>query len=153
VIALADYWTAQLARVKHIAERDAIEARWKAATADVDKLARTGKPDDVYAKNNEFWRTLQQTAIHVAVADEAPSSADLAIDALKTSLSHLPQTLGAAASKGAEFVADVAHAAGEVANEAGKGLLSGLSTPLVVGAGLLGLYLITRRHGHASEEA
>src|SRR5206468_143691 len=74
VIALADYWTAQLARVKRVAERDAIESRWKMATADVDKLARTGKPDNQYAKNNEFWRTLQQTAIHVAVADEAPSS-------------------------------------------------------------------------------
>ena len=148
VIALADYWSSQLAHVKRVMERDAIEARWKAATGEVDKLARTGKPEDVYAKNNEFWRTLQQTAIHVAVADEAPSSTDLAIDALKTSVTHLPQNVGAAASKGADLVADLAHAAGRVANEAGKGLLAGARTPLLVGAGLLGLYFITRGRHH-----
>ena len=154
VIALADYWTAQLARVKHIAERDAIEARWKAATADVDKLARGAAAQAVYAKNNEFWRTLQQTAIHVAVADEAPSKADLAIDSLKASLAHLPQTIGAAASKGADFVADIAHAGGKVLNEAGKGLLAGLGKPLLYGAvGALGVYLLTRGRGHANTEA
>jgi hypothetical protein len=154
VIALADYWTAQLARVKHVAERDAIEGRWRAATADVDKLARSGKPDDRYAKNNEFWRTLQQTAIHVAVADEAPSKADLAIESLETSLAHLPQTLGAAASKGADFVADVAHAAGKVVNEAGHGLLAGISKPLLYGAvGAIGLYFLTRGRRHETAEA
>lgn len=154
VIALADYWTAQLARVKHIAERDAIEARWKIATADVDKLARPGKPDDRYAKNNEFWRSLQQTAIHVAIADEAPSKTDLAIASLEASLAHLPNTIGAAAEKGADFIADVAHAAGHVVNEAGKGLLAGLGKPVIYGAaGLLGLYLLTRGHGHESAAA
>lgn len=154
VIALAGYWTAQLARVKHIAERDAIEVRWKTATADVDKLARSGKPSATYAKNNEFWRTLQQTAIHVAVADEAPSKADMALASLETSLAHLPQTVGAAASKGADFVADVAHAAGKVVNEASKGLLAGVGKPVLYGAaGLLGLYLLTRGHRHETTEA
>lgn len=154
VIALADYWTAQLVRVKHVAERDAIEARWRLATADVDKFARAGKPGDAYAKNNEFWRTLQQTAIHVAVADEAPSKADLAIASLETSLAHLPQTVGAAASKGADFVADVAHAAGKVVNEASKGLLAGLGKPFLYGAaGIVGLYFLTRGRHHETSEA
>ena len=31
-------------------------ATWHAAIVDVDQLAKPGKPDDVYAKNNEFWR-------------------------------------------------------------------------------------------------
>lgn len=154
VIALADYWSTQLGRVKHIMGSDAIEARWKSAMADVDKLARHGKPDDLYAKNNEFWRALQQTAMQVAVADEAPSKTDLALDALKSSLAHLPDTIGAAAGKGAEFVADLAHAAGHVASEAGKGLLAGLGKPLAIGAaGLLGLYFLTRGRGHESAAA
>ncbi|MBV8757171.1 MAG: hypothetical protein JO257_07855 [Deltaproteobacteria bacterium] len=154
VIALAEYWTTQLGRVKHIAERDAIDARWKAAVADVDKIARASKPDDAYAKNNEFWRVLQQTAVHVAVADEAPSKADLAIASLETSLAHLPQTIGAAAEKSADFVADVAHAAGKVVNEAGKGLLAGVGKPFLYGAiGAVGLYFLTRGRRHESAES
>jgi hypothetical protein len=151
VIALADYWTKQLANVKHVMGTDGVTQRWQAATADVDKLARPGKPDDVYPKNNEFFRTLSETAIQVAVADEAPSKWDIAKDSIKDSITHLPENLGAAASKGADVLADVAHGAGKVINEAGKGLFSGLGTPVLVGGGLLALYLITRGRHH--EEA
>ena len=35
--------------------------------ADVDKLAKTGKPEDGYARNNEFWRTMWHVALQVAV--------------------------------------------------------------------------------------
>ena len=44
-----------------------------------------------------------------------------------------------------------AHAVGKVANDAGKGLFAGFGTPLLIGAGLIGLFLITRSRDH--EEA
>ncbi len=152
VIALADYWTRQLSDVKDIMGTDAVTKTWRAAMADVDQLARRGDPNAVYTKNNAFWRALSQTAIHVAVADEAPSKWDLAKDAIKDSIVHLPDTISTVASKGVEVIADTAHAAGKVVNEAGKGLLSGAGTPLLIGAGVLGALLLfrgSRKHEEA----
>ena len=122
VIALADYWTAQLADVK----TDHGHRRRHRDVACGDRGRRPARahgadPNAVYAKNNAFWRALSTTAIHVAVADEAPTKWDLAKDAIKDSVTHLPDTLSTVASKSAEALADTAHAAGKVVNEAGKG--------------------------------
>ena len=83
--------------------------------------AHGADPNAVYAKNNAFWRALSTTAIHVAVADEAPTKWDLAKDAIKDSVTHLPDTFSTVASKTADALADTAHAAGHVINEAGQG--------------------------------
>jgi len=148
VVALADYWSKQFADVKQVfGHADAMQ-RWKRALADVDQLARKADPNAVYPKNNAFWRDLKQTAVHIAVADEAPSKGDVALDAIKTSVKNLPDNIatGAKAVVGAlsEAAGDIAHGVGKVANEAGKGLFSGFGGPLLVGAGLLGLFLISR---------
>ena len=152
VVALADYWTSQLADVKSVMGTDGVTATWRAAAADVDQLARRVDPNAVYTKNNAFWRALSTTAIHVAVADEAPSKWDLAKDAIKDSIKHLPDTISTVASKGAGAIADTAHAAGKVVNEVGKGLFSGVGTPLLIGAGVLGAVLLFRG-GRRHEEA
>ena len=148
VIALATYWTKQLDAAKHVMGRDSTEAAWKVVLADIDKLAKPGKPDDVYAKNNEFWRELANVSIHVAVANEAPTNWDLAVASVKDSVTHLPENLSIAANKATDFVAEAAHAVGKVANEAGKGLFAGFGTPLLIGGGLIGLYLISRSRHH-----
>ena len=70
---------------------------------------------------------------------------------MKDSVTHLPENLGHAASKTAEFVEEATHAVGKIAGEAGKGLFSGLGAPLLIGAGLLGVFLISRGSKH--EEA
>lgn len=151
VIALADYWTKQLGDVKDIMGTDYVTKVWRAATADVDQVARrAADPSAVYAKNNAFWRALSTTAIHVAVADEAPSKWDLAKEAIKDSVVHLPDTLSTVASKGVEALADTAQAAGKVVNAAGKGLFSGAGTPILIGAGVIGAVLLFR--GRASKE-
>lgn len=144
VIALADYWSKQLASVKKVFGAAGVEERWRAAMADVDAVARKGDPNAIYPKNNAFWRALQQTAIHVAVADEAPSKSDLAIEAVKDSIKSLPENIKAGANAVSNAVADVAHGAGRIANEAGKGLFAGFGTPLLVGGALVGLFLISR---------
>lgn len=147
VIALADYWSKQLASVKHVMGHDSVVKAWQAALVDVDS-ARKADPNAVYPKNNEFWRVLSTTAIQVAVADEAPTKWDIAKDAIADSITHLPENLEHAASKTVDVVASAAHAVGKVANEAGKGLFAGFGGPLLVGAGLLGLFLISRHSEH-----
>ncbi|MBV8758630.1 MAG: hypothetical protein JO257_15190 [Deltaproteobacteria bacterium] len=145
VIALADYWSKQLARATHVMGHAGVAKTWQAATHDVDTIARKSAPSAVYAKNNAFWRALSSTSIQVAVADEAPSGWDHAKEALKDSVAHLPETIKHAAGGGVDFVASAAHAVGEVAHEAGKGLFQGFGTPLLVGAGLLGLFFVARK--------
>lgn len=148
VVELADYWTRQLGAVKRVMGHDGVAREWQAARADVDHLARSGDPNAVYPKNNAFWRALQKAAIHVAVADEAPTATDLAIEALKQSVTNLPDNLKAGAkaigSGAAQVASDLAHGVGKVANEAGKGLFKGFGTPLLVGAGVVGALLIAR---------
>jgi hypothetical protein len=139
VLQLASYWGTQLGAAKRIMGTDTITAKWHAAMSDVDQLAKPGKAGDVYAKNNEFWRTLGDVAIHVAVAVEAPSTWGLVVDSVKDSVSHLPETLGHAAGT-------TVHAAESV----GEGLLGLLKKPLYLGAGLVGLYLLTR-NGHRED--
>jgi hypothetical protein len=151
VLEVSAYWSGQLANAREVTGYKTAVDKWNAALADVDKLAKTGKPDDVYAKNNEFWRTLNDVSIQIAIGDEAPTKWDLAKESVKDSVTHLPATLEDAASKGIDLVASAAHAVGKVANEAGKGLFQGFGTPLLIGAGLLGLFLITRSSDH--EEA
>lgn len=148
VLQLATYWTHALANTRHLMGYDGVAAKWRVALADVNRLAKTGKPDDVYPMNNELWRAALRVAIQVAVTDEAPSKWSMIVDSVTESISHLPQTLGHAASKGAEVVAETANAAGHVVAEAGKGLFGGIKTPVLVGAGLLGLYLLHRHHQH-----
>lgn len=148
VVLLADYWTRQLAEVKDVFGAAGVRQRWQAATVDVDTLARTADPNAIYPKNNAFWRALQPTAIHVAVADEAPSKTDMMLDAIRTSLTELPNNLKAGAkaiADGASNLAgNIAHGVGSVAHEAGKGLFSGFGTPMLIGAGLVGLYFLSR---------
>jgi hypothetical protein len=144
VLQLATYWTTQLAKAKQVMGYKTALDKWHAAIADVDHLAKGAKPDAAYAKNNEFWRTSFDVAVQVAIGDESPSKWDLVVDSVKESVTHLPETVEHAVSKGADLVASAAHAVGHIANEAGKGLFAGFGTPLLIGGGLLGIYLISR---------
>jgi hypothetical protein len=151
VLQLATYWSSELAKVKHTMGHDGVVTRWTPVLADVDKLAKPGKADAVYAKNNEFWRELQEVAVQIAVSDEAPSRWQMVVGAVTDSITHLPRTIENVASKGAELIAGAANAVGRVANEAGKGMFAGFGTPLLIGAGLLGVFLISRARNHGED--
>ncbi len=157
VVLLANYWNKQFGGIKEVFGHEGVATRWKAALVDVDAIARKGDPNALYPKNNGFWRALLSTAIHVAVADEAPSKSDMMLDSIKDSITHLPENIKAGAAAVASGVADIAggaaNAIGKVANEAGKGLFSGFGTPLLIGAGLVGLFLISRSGNHESPES
>lgn len=148
VLQIATYWSDQLAKAKQVMGYVAAVAKWKTVIADVDKLAKPGKPGDVYAKNNEFWRLSFDVAVQISIGDESPSKWDLVVESVKDSLTHLPKNVEAGLSKGVEIVEHAAHAVGEIVGEAGKGLLRGVGTPVLVGAGLLGLFLLTRGKKH-----
>lgn len=157
VVQLADYWSKQLHAVKKVIGHAEAVRRWKSALVDVDQLARQGDPNALYPKNNGFWRDLSHVARQVSAADEAPSAWDIYIESFKDAVKNLPENIAAGASHVATSVAtvagDVAHGVGKVANEAGKGLFSGFGTPLLIGGGLLGLFLISRsRSAKQSEE-
>ena len=150
VVVLADYWSDQLDRVKRVFGAAGVEERWATARADVDALARTGAPTATYPNNNRFWRLLQQAAVHVAVADEAPSKADLMLDALRDSLIALPNRIVSGVQAAGAAVADVAsgaaRAAGGAAGSFGRAMLGPLGIPVLVGGGaLVALYLVTRK--------
>ncbi len=141
VTTLADYWSLQLAKVKTISGSRTIAARWQTARALVDQVARSGTPDARYPHNTDFWATLQAVAVHVAVADEAPTQWDLAIEALHDSALQLPNTIAHAATTVASGVSSGVSA---VTSKIGAGLFSVIKTPLLVGGGVLGLYLLAR---------
>ena len=148
VVQLADYWSKQLASVKRVIGHDEAKRRWAAALVGVDQIARKGDPAAVYPKNNGFWRDLSYVARQVSAADEAPSKWDIYTESFKDAVKNLPENIAAGAARVADSVAgvagDVAHGVGKVANEAGRGLFSGFGTPLLIGGGLLGLFLISR---------
>jgi hypothetical protein len=157
VVQLADYWSHELERfeakvhdgtVSNSMGLDGQRTRWTAIMADVDHLARSGQPDDVYPKNHELWREALGLATNLAVWNEVPSPYELAIASAKQATVDLPDRLAAAAGT-------VAHAIGDIAHEAGAGLLSSLGKPMLVGGGvLLGLYLLLRPdrdHGREHE--
>jgi hypothetical protein len=151
VLQLATYWTDQLSKAKQVMGYAGVAARWKTAVDDVDQLAKPGKPDDVYSKNNELWRRSLEVAIQIAIADEAPSTWDMVVDSVKDSVTHLPQNLESGLEKGADAIASAGHKVGQVVGEVGKGLVSAVGAPVLVGAGLLGLYLVTRNRRKEEE--
>ena len=153
VVALTSYWSKQLDGVKKIMGHDGVVTRWNATLAEVQQHAIGKDPRGVYPKNNGFWRALKNTAIHVAVADEAPSKWDMAVDSLKTSVKNLPDNLAkgaeVVASKVASVAGDVAEGAGKIVNQGAKGLFSGIGTPILVAGGLVGAFLLLRRRDNS----
>jgi hypothetical protein len=149
VVTMADWWTKQLAGIRQVAGHKEVKQRWDTALADVAALARSGDPAAVYSKNNSFWRALDAVVIQVAAVAELPSDWDRFVDAVGHSIANLPENLGKAAEALAGGVGSAASAVGKgvgrVAGAAGQGFLSGFKTPLIVGGGLLGAYLLFRK--------
>lgn len=155
VIALADYWTKQINKIRKVIGHDDVVSRWKIALVDVNQLARKGDPSAVYAKNNGFWRALAMTARQISVADEAPTTWDIVFESFKHSVEHLPENIVAGAKAIASGTADVAgsiaEGAGRVVNQAAKGVFGGFGVPFLVGGGVLALFLISRAKSSKAE--
>jgi hypothetical protein len=144
VLRLAAYWGRAIVQLKVKVMVGAFpmpggfegeQARWQAANADVDTYANSGKPDDVYPKNHEFWRAIRSFSIALGALGEAPSPYEL-VDTPKPEPSDLPSRI-------ADIAGTVANAISNIAHDAGAGLASGLGKPLLIGGGVvLGLILL-----------
>jgi len=147
-IALADYWekvfrapaTFGPAEVTLAPKRADADVLWTRAHAEVDGV-RGADPKAPYANRNHLWRAVDAVATYLAVAETAPSQADLELGALKVGIADLPENIGRGVSAVAEAIG---HVASEIASGAGKGFFAGFRGPLLVGAGLAGLYFLTR---------
>jgi hypothetical protein len=159
VEALMLFWSRQLAKVKSIIGTRAAVERWSIVVKEVQEIVKGGKPADVYPKNNQFWRELNAITTHISVAEQAPSVEQRVVDSIEHGFNELPNTLSSAARAAAGGVVDGASAiAGGVGSVAGGllgGLFSALKVPLmVVGGGLAGIFLLSRRSaGPTSEKA
>jgi hypothetical protein len=151
VLQLATYWSDQLAKAKQVMGYAGVVEKCKPVVDEVDQIAKPGKPDDVYPKNNEFWRRSFDVAVQVALGDESPSTWEMVVDSFKDSATYLPENIEAGLEKGADAMAKAGHKVGEIVGDIGKGLLDELGMPVLVVAGLVGLYLVTRGGGKDEE--
>ncbi|MFT3693961.1 MAG: hypothetical protein QM831_12530 [Kofleriaceae bacterium] len=144
VLQLASYWQQQLDLAPRVFGTDSVVATWQRAMVDV-QVAKALSADAVYAKNNEFWRVLGQTEVHIAAAKEAPTSWDLAKASLAFGVTNLPHTLGSVAGKAEDALSSVAHGTAEVVADVGSAIVKSFKTPLVIGAGVVGLWFLLRK--------
>jgi hypothetical protein len=166
IIQLAAYWDTAWTQRESAAKPGALPApldsvrdtagertRWRETMADVDRLAKTGRPGDLYPRNFEFWRAARSLAAALDRSGAPPVPSRLVLDSPEASSRSLGERLLEAAKALPGQIADaagsVAHAVGNFAHDAGAGAFSGLGKPLLVGGGvLLGLYLLLRNCDH-----
>ncbi|MEP6990415.1 MAG: hypothetical protein ABJA80_05740 [bacterium] len=137
VLALTKYWTAQLASVPKVFGHEAVEKKWKETADTVAATATKADPNAVYPHNNAFWRVLGTTTTHIATADEAPGKAGMFLDSVVHSIEALPGRV-------ADVVGDGARVVAKVGGAAAAGFLGAFKTPLLIGGGLLAVYLLAR---------
>jgi hypothetical protein len=159
VMKLAAFWTKALAeeKAKHANGYDTVRARWSAVERDIDQHARGGDPDAVYPKNHALWRAISSVAIHVAAslayglsaADQWRASVG---EDVKVVTAQAKAIASAIASGLRDIAADAAHGAGKVLNEGARGLLGGVTTPLLIGGGVVAAIWFLRGRGESDHE-
>lgn len=130
------------------------KAKWDAEQNKIDRLLFAANDAETFPENERFW--LEWTYNHtgwLAAMRGQPSRWDLVVDALKHTVTSLPEALvdGAsdAASAAATTAATAAFRAGQVAAAPARGLFGGLfgslATPLLIGAIVVGGIVIIPR--------
>jgi len=132
-IALATYWSNALAN--GTAYEGAVK-RWEVIAANVERDAKPGKPDDIYAHNGELFRELPIVSTQISEGDRIPDVWDAAFEAIKDTVDTGVKKLG-----------DAARGVGKASSEVGKSVLAGFGTPLLIGAALIRLFRISRARG------
>jgi len=129
-----------------IAER----ARWQAAIAEVEDTAKSGNANDVYPKNDGFWRASRSLAAALDRYHQRPPRSQITLDVPDESLpERVVDFLTGLGGHIADAAGTVAHAINDLGREAGKGFFDGLGMPLALGAGgLVALWLLLRHRDH-----
>jgi hypothetical protein len=109
-----------------------VQERWQAVSGDVELHAKAGKPQDTYPHNEDLWRAARALAAILAALAAPPKPYDV-----------VPRS---EVSRVGEAAEQVAHAIGNIAQEARARLKSAVTKPVIIGGGvLLGLYLLLRQ--------
>lgn len=130
------------------------KAKWDAQQTKIDRLLFAAFDDETFPENELFWLdwTYSHTGWLSAMRDQ-PSRWDLVVDALKHTVTSLPEALADRASGAAEAAASAAATvglrAGEIAAAPARGIARGLfgslATPLLIGAIVVGGIVIIPR--------
>ncbi len=121
VLLLATRWSVELAKIKGNDASDRSERqRWRAALAEVERLADEHKPNEVYPANAAFWDASNRLAIYLESLKLRPGRWQLAGEAVAEAVQDLPTAL--------------AHAGTATAGAVGRFL----SDPIKLGAVVLG---------------
>jgi hypothetical protein len=162
VVQLASYWSRALVRlqvqvmtggVASPPDFEALQLEWQSVTADVDRLAARGKPGRVYVRNHDLWRAMRALATAFGDVDEPPAAYELVEPSAPTRTPASSPNAAAAppakptdlSSRLADAADTVAKAIGNIAHDAGAGLVSKLGKPLLIGGAVAaGLILLLR---------
>ena len=136
VMQLAARWTQELTR-SLVAYPHAGDYRttWRAALGRIERQTAGKPPGEPYGENEWFWQeATQELAIWLASRSAVPTKMELAVESVAEAVMEVPATLG--------------HAAKAAGHGAGN-LLSGITRPLLIGAGVVGgavlLVVLARR--------
>lgn len=165
-VRLAAYWTRALVQlqvkvmtgaVASPNEFEDLQLEWQAATADVDRLATQGRPDETYHSNLALWRAMRTLSTALGALENSPAPYELVAAAkpstpipnqpLTPAPSHPPSSAKATdlSSRLNEAAETVARAIGNIAHEARVGLVKTVGRPLLYGgAAVIGLILLLR---------
>lgn len=162
VIELAAYWSRALVELQVKVMTGAVasppsfeelQLEWQAVTADVDWLATKGRPDRVYVRNHDLWRAMRALAAAFGEIDDPPADYELVEPSAPTRApASAPSAAAAPSAKATDLssrLADaadtVAKAIGNIAHDAGAGLVAKVGKPLLIGGALAaGLILLLR---------
>jgi hypothetical protein len=165
-VTLAAEWNGRLAliRAKGGAALDSAAKEWNAKQAELLGRIKGAPPDQVYVDNRRLWSALSSLAAAMddadprviaramsSVFDEAENIVSDAVDSIAGGAGKAVDAIGGAASGAlhgiGDVLGDVAGGIGSVAGKAAGGFFSGFAGPaIVIGGGVLGLYLLTRNH-------
>lgn len=154
---LATLWTNALADNEGLGDRPGMKEwdtpvdAWKQAAAHVAVDAVGHDRRATYPHNEELWRAMDDLSSILTVGKLAPTKAELFVAAAEKAIVDLPQNVykgvKAIAGGAEDAIEGAAHSAGKAGGALVGGLLGGLSPfkwPLVIGGGVLGVYLVTR---------
>ncbi len=151
---LATYWSNRVADVnqRHTGQLDAAARAWTACVDKISAATKAGKPEAVYTANDALWSCVRDLALDVDGAIAA-SAADTLIGAIHKVPGMVVHGAEVAVHETGKLLGAAASGLGDLAGDLAGGFFGKFTTPLLIGGGVLTVYLLTRNRGdHASAE-
>lgn len=152
---ILDVWSkAYAGDYREDADVSGIREQWRAYRERAGAIVAAGDAAALYPDNRDLWlRHTDKLSVRLSQMRALPSKRALFLGALRDAAKALPERLLRASTGGllvsggvaADAAGDALEAAAELASRPVKGLLSGLGTPLLIGAGVIAAIVIVPR--------